>query len=210
MTSDSSMKVASFRDVYDFRKSLSEESDRGSALLAGSYLDEQLKLLLLNKFVQDENIADKIVSQNGPLGAFSARIDTAYLLGLISKSTFKDLHLIRKIRNDFGHSPRPIAFTDSPISDRCGCFYHITRKDTASPRAKFCNATLGVLAMIHATMHKTAPFPLMPDHPITNELIDSTAEFADEMSKMTEHDALIAMDEFERSIINRLKTNPSK
>jgi len=53
------------------------------------------------------------------LGTFSARIDAAYCLGLLSKDENRDLHLIRKIRNDFAHKLIDMSFESQEIASRC-------------------------------------------------------------------------------------------
>jgi len=88
--------------VIRFRLSLEVETDRGCALMAGAYLDSELKKLLKNHLVSNEKIQDELFELSRPLGTFSSRIDPAYLLGLIGPQAHRDLHLIRKIRNDFG------------------------------------------------------------------------------------------------------------
>lgn len=56
---------------------------------------------------------------NGPLGTFSSRILISFSIGLISKSYVNDLQIIRKIRNEFGHSPSIIDFENDKIASLC-------------------------------------------------------------------------------------------
>jgi DNA-binding MltR family transcriptional regulator len=64
---------------------------------------------------------DKLLYRDGhgPLGSFSAKIDTAYCLGLLSEDEYGDLHSIRHIRNDFAHKLTGLAFEYRSIADRC-------------------------------------------------------------------------------------------
>ena len=139
-------------DVAEFRLSLTEESDRGCALMAGAFLDSELEALLRSAMVANEDVADEILGQSRPAGTFSARIDLAYLLGLIDPVTRRDLHLIRKIRNDFGHLHRPIAFDDDAITSRVRELKLNFREAEASTRAVFCSCAVAALAVIHAAM----------------------------------------------------------
>jgi hypothetical protein len=41
---------------------------------------------------------------NAPLSTFNARIEMAYRLGVIDATFSRNLHLVRKIRNDFAHN----------------------------------------------------------------------------------------------------------
>src|SRR5690242_19486358 len=107
-----------------FRHTLDHETDRGCALMAASYVDSQLDELLRKRFVKDLDVADNLLGQAMPLASFSARIDSAYALGLIGPRVRRDIHLIRKIRNEFGHNPTLIDFGHAPIEARCREMYH--------------------------------------------------------------------------------------
>ena len=95
------------------------ESDRGAAVLAGSYVENHLGLYLRSKVI-DPSVADRIFSSEGPLSTFSQRIDLAYAFGFISKEQWSDLHLIKKIRNYFAHHPKEASFDAKPVADWIG------------------------------------------------------------------------------------------
>jgi DNA-binding MltR family transcriptional regulator len=141
--------------VLAFRQTLSTETDRGCALMAAAYLDGELEQLFRAALVADAKSVDDMLDQSKPLGTFSSRIDMAFLLGLIGRQAKRDLHIIRKIRNDFGHDPEPITFRSQQIGARCSEFYHTYRTRDADPRSLFTNAVLGVLAIIHVATHDT-------------------------------------------------------
>jgi len=109
-------------DWEGLRKSFEEIkilSQRGWAIIAASQLDEQLTALLRAFFVDDQRSADQLLEDTGAISAFGARIELAFLLGLISARERRMLNLIRKIRNDFAHNSRIASFSQSPIKDRC-------------------------------------------------------------------------------------------
>jgi hypothetical protein len=136
--------------VVRFRKTLNAETDRGCALMAAAYLDEQLKNLISKRLVSNKKVQEKIFDARGPLGTFSSRIDFAYLLGLIGPRAQRDLHLIRNIRNSFGHTSRPLTFEEPSIANRCKELYYDAFSDLLAPRKKFIRVVLGVLGVIHA------------------------------------------------------------
>jgi DNA-binding MltR family transcriptional regulator len=109
-------------DWEEVRKSFEEIkilSQRGWAIIAASHLDEQLAALLRAFFVDDQRTADQVLEDTGAISTFGARIELAFLLGLISARERRMLNLIRKIRNDFAHNSRIASFSQSPIKDRC-------------------------------------------------------------------------------------------
>ena len=96
-----------------------KESDRGLALICTSYLDEMLRRTIA-AFLVDEEIAKTLL--NGavaPLGSFSARIKTAYALGLIDKPTMDDFDRLRSVRNTFAHH-FDTSFEVPKVRDLCG------------------------------------------------------------------------------------------
>jgi hypothetical protein len=94
------------------------ESDRAAAIVVGAMLDEALKSLLRKRLVapvrEDRSLLDGV---NAPLDSFSARVDAAFQLGVISRYLARDLHLIRKIRNEFAHHPLECTFQTQRIKD---------------------------------------------------------------------------------------------
>lgn len=119
MSSDEQLELQNFM-VNLFHNS----DDRSAAIVAASYLEEQLKLAILGHFPNFTtlNKEDKknLTSGNGPLSTFSARISMAYLLGLINQEQYNELNLIRKIRNGFAHKLDEITFDSNlEIKNRC-------------------------------------------------------------------------------------------
>lgn len=58
------------REVMEFRETLTEETDRGCALMAASFLDEQLRKMLETCLVDDPE-KEKFFGPQAPLGSFS-------------------------------------------------------------------------------------------------------------------------------------------
>lgn len=119
-------KTANVDQIIDLTKefmslsaTLHEESDRGTVLVGAAAMDEGLTRLLRSFFVDSKKIVDQLFEHQGSLGTFSGKIDLAFCCGLIGVQSQRDLHLIRKIRNDFAHSLSAASFDDESISARC-------------------------------------------------------------------------------------------
>ena len=98
---------------------LNNETDRSIVIVAGALLDEALKELLKAKLLPSQKKERCVLTgSNSPIGSFSARIDLCYQLGLISKLLQRDLHIIRKLRNDFAHNPFDLSFNSSSVKSR--------------------------------------------------------------------------------------------
>ena len=130
--------------------SLSKESDRGLALLATAYIDKAMEELLVAFFLNDKKICKSIFEGYSPLATFSSKIDISFLCGLIPVKAKQDLHLIRKIRNEFAHYPSEITFESAKIDKLCNQLYYDIFIGKISLRRKFQRCVLSILGMINA------------------------------------------------------------
>jgi DNA-binding MltR family transcriptional regulator len=102
---------ADTRKVYDV---LNSGTDLACVLVAMAWLDESLRSLLHQSFVdceESEFLLERVVS-----GLWAPCV-MAYSTGLIDRTTFEDLDMIRKIRNDFAHSHFEASFHDRSIQE---------------------------------------------------------------------------------------------
>lgn len=129
--------VERLKEAAKFRNQLTVETARGSALFAGSYLESILEKVLRGKLIGSEKHLNELLSFNGAIGSFSNKINVSYSIGLISKDILNDLNIIRKIRNEFGHSANIIDFEDAKISGLCNSLKLVARAGESSPRQKF-------------------------------------------------------------------------
>lgn len=142
------------REVMNFRASITNETDRGAVLMSAAYLDDKLRQLIERKLVQDKKILRRAFEFNGPLGSFSARIDFAYLLGILPKNAQRDLHTIRAIRNQFAHYAAPLSYEDEKIKPLCEKLVFHGEKDAASAGSKYRRSVMGLLSLITAAFAK--------------------------------------------------------
>lgn len=98
---------------------LEHETDRAVVIVVGALLDEALKETVKNRLLPAVK-SERCVFSGGncPISSFSARIDLCYQLGLISDVMQRDLHIIRKLRNDFAHNPFELSFDDESVKSR--------------------------------------------------------------------------------------------
>ena len=108
--------VKSFEGFYNH---LSQESERGSAIVGAALIDDALEEILKTFMIEPLQNKDELFNGSfAPLESLSAKIALAYRLGLISPNVRTSLDLIRKIRNDFAHISRQINFETESIQDR--------------------------------------------------------------------------------------------
>jgi len=92
---------------YDaFIRSLSNESDRAVPVIFMAFIDNEIEAMLrqeLNPAVTGG--ADRLLQPDGLFGSFGARVNLCQAVRWISDETASDLHLLRRIRNEFAHDP---------------------------------------------------------------------------------------------------------
>lgn len=152
-------------EYADFRNELTKESDRGCALLAASHLDFLLIKMLKSKLIGSNNQLDLLFDNNGPLGTFSSKILMSFSLGLISKIELDDLQIIRKIRNEFGHSSSILNFESNKFKAQCNNL-KLVHKSQNNPRNKFITAVGFISGRLISETFKKKKFES------TNELND--------------------------------------
>jgi mannitol operon repressor len=104
-------------DLNEFLREFQRESDRAAAVLGAAYLDSRLEVLLREKFVAVPKFVDDLLSGQGGLSSFSARISICYAVGLMTRRASDDLHTVRRIRNDFAHQLHGVSFRTTRIAD---------------------------------------------------------------------------------------------
>ena len=138
--------------ALQFRRALSGETDRGVALFSAAFLESRLDELLRRYFVQRDKVADSLLEGTGGLSTFSSRTDLVMLLGLIPESAWRDLHLVRKIRNDFAHSPESIDFSQERIAARCREL--VSASMAERPRARYTQAVMGLAGWVDSAIQR--------------------------------------------------------
>ena len=102
-----------------FCKEFEKESDRACVILSAAMLDQALETLLKAYLVSTSSKEDDFLEGiYAPISSFSAKIDLSFRIGLISAKFCRDLHLIRKIRNEFAHSITNCDFQNESIHRR--------------------------------------------------------------------------------------------
>ncbi len=110
-------KIISSFDLNVFSTGFRAESDIACAVLGAALLDARLESLYNRRL---RCFKEELLSSNGPLGAFSARIKLARALAWISEDVRFDLDQIRSIRNEFAHNfDHELSFANQSIADKC-------------------------------------------------------------------------------------------
>lgn len=97
------------------------KSDRETAIITADTLSSQLKMLFAAAYPL--TVEGRLFDHDGFLETFANRIDAARAFELVRPPIASDLHMIRKIRNQFAHSSdAPMSFETSPIREYINSF----------------------------------------------------------------------------------------
>jgi len=99
-----------------FFNEFNKESDRGAVLLAASILDEWLSDILGAYLIEGKSSDTLLKGFNSPLGTFASRAAMAHALGLLMDHEYEEITVLRKIRNEFGHSWTGVSFTSPKVA----------------------------------------------------------------------------------------------
>ncbi|MBY5879410.1 transcriptional regulator (plasmid) [Rhizobium ruizarguesonis] len=102
------------KEFLSFLPKLNDESGRGMALIATSYLDELLKQVLM-AFLREGKSSDAFLDGfSAPLGSLATRIAACHALGLINERERQEADYLRKVRNLFAHNIH-VPFKDQNV-----------------------------------------------------------------------------------------------
>lgn len=102
-----------------FSNEIEKESDRAVAVIAAALFDEVLLNLIKVRLVPNSSSSDELFDgPNAPFSTLSSKISGAYRVGSISRKMARDIHIIRKIRNQFAHNLTGCTFEDGAVRSR--------------------------------------------------------------------------------------------
>src|ERR1700730_17412133 len=112
--------------VAEIEKELKSLSHRGTAVIAGGFLDELLMQAIKSRirYAQSPGMAKKMLFDVAmPLNSTDAKINLGSLLGLYREEIWKDLKSVNEIRNAFAHKLGCRDFTFQKVAIRCENFW---------------------------------------------------------------------------------------
>jgi len=152
-------------DEAQILETLDHDSDRAVAVIVGSMIENRLQRALRVRMPQDKKAIDKVFKYPGPLSSFAAKIDVAYLNGLVSKDAYEDLKRFKDIRNDFAHELDIRNFNSESIkiiADQLKLIdeYVVDGAPDSQGNMKFMELDVGAkpaIYALHATKRKKLP-----------------------------------------------------
>ncbi len=113
------MRLDQAEDLAQFVEELKRETDRGLPLVGAALIDEKLLETLQSFFCNDKSSEKLLSDGSAPLGTFSSRIELCFALGLIDEFEYREISLLRKVRNEFAHAKHGTSFQTEKIKGFC-------------------------------------------------------------------------------------------
>jgi mannitol operon repressor len=147
------MNVVDSEDLGRFLAELRRETDRGLPLVAAALVDEKLRDTL-HAFFCTGKAAERLLSvPYAPLGTLSARIEACFALGLIDEFEYREISIIRKVRNAFAHSKHGISFEEARVRTLCASLQADLPQGEGypidEPRFRFINSTVWMVIRLY-------------------------------------------------------------
>lgn len=114
-----SRQLPSFEEFNDIQADLIESSNRTVAVAASSIVELCLEKLLISALPRSRHVIDQLNGRDGALGGFYSKNYLGYAMALYGGGDLTQLETIRRIRNAFAHSGRPIKFTTPLVAKEC-------------------------------------------------------------------------------------------
>jgi mannitol operon repressor len=147
-----------------WKREIEQQTDRGVGIIAPSFLEARLEEAIRSRLVVKGGGVDELLGKNGAIGTFSAKIDLAFALELFGQQVYRELTLIRKIRNEFAHEYGAIGFQTPAIKSRCAELWipqNILNYGEAAPptdpREQFMRAVLTIFHLLLTEMDENRP-----------------------------------------------------
>jgi hypothetical protein len=109
------------REIVALLIEIRGNSDRSACIILSSIIERALELTIVLRIEMgiemEQPYKERLFGRDGALSTFSGNIQFARALGLITDDTFRNLNILRTIRNRFAHSPLPLSFKSDDIKD---------------------------------------------------------------------------------------------
>lgn len=119
-----------FEELNKLNELLIDMDDRGLALTLAAFAEESLGHALAAYMMKNKSGAKLLDGFNAPFGTLSSRIQAAHALGIVTEDQYQDLERLRKIRNHFSHTWKPVSLDSTPASDHVDAMCYSYFDDT--------------------------------------------------------------------------------
>ena len=110
----------SLESLNRFLSLVGGQDDRAMVLSLATFIEDTLGRLLLAYFRNCKATKELVEGFNAPLGTLGSRIKAAYSFGLVTLEQYKDMEILRKVRNQFAHNWEGVSLERNDIQAMVG------------------------------------------------------------------------------------------
>jgi len=96
------------------------QDDRAMVLSLSTFIEDTLGRLLIAYFRDCKATKELVEGFSAPLGTFGSRTKAAYAFGLVTEEQYKDMEILRKVRNQFAHNWEGVSLSRNDIQALIG------------------------------------------------------------------------------------------
>jgi hypothetical protein len=111
------------RDPDELLDLLTEESDRGTVILVGTWIEDLLADRIIERLPHGEENRKELLRQGGVLQSFQDKLVVGRALGVIDDEIASGLDILRHMRNACAHSRRIISFDTPELCEAYRLFF---------------------------------------------------------------------------------------
>lgn len=108
------------KELNRFLGLVGAQDDRAMVLSLAAFIEDTLGRLLLAYFRSCKATRELVDGFSAPLGTLGARIKAAYAFGLTTDEQYKDMEILRKVRNQVAHNWEGISLDHHRIQSLVG------------------------------------------------------------------------------------------
>lgn len=103
-----------------FMRLVGKQDERAMVLSLATFIEDALGRLLLAYFRDCKATRELVEGFSAPLGTLGSRIKVVYAVGLVTEEQFKDMEILRKVRNQFAHNWEGVSLERNDIAAMVG------------------------------------------------------------------------------------------
>lgn len=110
----------SLKSLNRFLGVIGEQDDRAMVLSLATFIEDTLGRLLLAYFRNCKVTKELIEGFSAPLGTLGTRLKAVYAFGLVTEDQYRDLEVLRRVRNQFAHNWDGVSLERNDIQSLVG------------------------------------------------------------------------------------------
>jgi DNA-binding MltR family transcriptional regulator len=125
------------------------QDDRAMVLSLSTFIEDTLGRLLIAYFKDCKATKELVEGFSAPLGTFGSRTKAAYAFGLVTEEQYKDMEILRKVRNQFAHNWEGVSLSRNDIQALIGQLsgYTVDHKEIMGGNREKVLSTLSTCCM---------------------------------------------------------------